>query len=79
MQLIYGNNALLCNQQLTSSKTILPPDIAIFPVGGINLSNMKEYLQAGTTGFGLGSALYQPGDSPEKVVTIARAFYDAVR
>ncbi len=64
---------------LKAIKTILPEKIAIFPVGGITPLNMKEYKQAGATGFGLGSALYQPGDSPFKVAQFAQVFYDTIR
>jgi 2-dehydro-3-deoxyphosphogalactonate aldolase len=42
-------------------RAVLPPDTRLFPVGGITPDNMKPYLGAGATGFGLGSALYRPG------------------
>jgi len=64
---------------LKAMMTILPKEIAIFPVGGINVDTMKEYKQAGASGFGLGTTLYQPGDSAEKVAQSARIFYDAIR
>lgn len=64
---------------LSTIKTVLPADMAIFPVGGINLANMQAYQQAGAAGFGLGAALYQPGDSPGKVAESAKAFYNAIR
>ncbi len=41
---------------------VLPP-CPLLAVGGINNSNMKAYLDAGVTGFGLGTALYKPGKS----------------
>jgi 2-dehydro-3-deoxyphosphogalactonate aldolase len=34
---------------------------------------------AGASGFGLGSALYRPGDAPEKVAEQAAAFAAAFR
>lgn len=46
---------------------ILPSSLPLLPVGGINESNMKEYIDAGATGFGLGSSLYKVGDSAEVV------------
>lgn len=64
---------------LRAMTTVLPKKIPIFPVGGINVETMKDYKQAGATGFGLGTALYQPGDSPEKVALSAKIFYDAIR
>jgi 2-dehydro-3-deoxyphosphogalactonate aldolase len=42
-------------------KTILPPGVPLLPVGGITLGTMAPYHAAGADGFGLGSALYQPG------------------
>lgn len=42
-------------------KTILPPGVPLLPVGGITLGTMPPYHAAGADGFGLGSALYQPG------------------
>jgi len=40
-------------------KEILAPlnHIPLLPTGGINLENIKQYLQAGAVGFGMGSAL----------------------
>lgn len=64
---------------LKALKAVLPTPIHIFPVGGIHPNNMKEYLQAGARGFGIGTVLYKPGDSPEKVAQSARIFYDTMR
>jgi 2-dehydro-3-deoxyphosphogalactonate aldolase len=64
---------------LKAITTILPKDIAIFPVGGITPASMRDYKQAGATGFGLGAVLYQPGDSLNKVAQAAQTFYDAFR
>ena len=38
---------------------------------------MHEYVAAGATGFGLGSALYRRGETAEQVGVSARAFVDA--
>lgn len=48
-------------------RAVLPAALPLVPVGGINLENMAAYLNAGASGFGLGSALYRPGDSPDSV------------
>ncbi len=37
---------------------VLPP-VPMLAVGGIHNSNMQEYLQAGVSGFGIGSSLYK--------------------
>ncbi|TAN03471.1 MAG: 2-dehydro-3-deoxy-6-phosphogalactonate aldolase [Rhodanobacteraceae bacterium] len=60
---------------LRAWRAVLPPQTAILPVGGITLQNMAEYLHAGATGFGIGSALYKPGKSVDEV---ARAAHDFV-
>ena len=35
---------------------------------------MRPWLEAGADGFGLGSGLYKPGQSPEEVERQARAY-----
>jgi 2-dehydro-3-deoxyphosphogalactonate aldolase len=64
---------------LTAIKSILPLGTFILPVGGINLDSMAHYVRAGADGFGLGSSLYQPGDSPTIVAQKAKEFYDTFR
>jgi len=56
---------------------VLPKGTAILPVGGITPDTMAPYLKAGAAGFGLGSALYRPGDSAEAVRAQAAAFRKA--
>jgi 2-dehydro-3-deoxyphosphogalactonate aldolase len=58
-------------------RAVLPLDAALMPVGGITPDNMKPYLAAGASGFGLGSALYAPGRSAAQVRTQAQAFVQA--
>ena len=59
-------------------RAVLPPQVALMPVGGITPDNMTAYRSAGASGFGLGSALYAPGRSAQQVsdnaATFARAF-----
>jgi 2-dehydro-3-deoxyphosphogalactonate aldolase len=55
-------------------RAVLPATLPLLPVGGINLENMAAYLAAGATGFGLGSALYRPGDSAASVAKNAARF-----
>jgi 2-dehydro-3-deoxyphosphogalactonate aldolase len=52
---------------LKAMRAVLPREVPILPVGGITPGNMKEYWEAGADGFGLGSALYKPGDTAERV------------
>ena len=58
-------------------RAVLPPAAALLPVGGIAPETMAAYRAAGATGFGIGSALYRPGDSPAIVAANARRFGDA--
>jgi len=56
---------------------VLPPGTAVLPVGGITPGAMAAYRQAGATGFGLGSALYQPGMTAQEVAARARRFAES--
>jgi len=47
--------------------TILPPEMPLLAVGGVDASNIADYLKAGVAGFGIGSSLYKPGMSAGKV------------
>ena len=58
---------------------VLPKGTPILPVGGITPDNMAPYVRAGAAGFGLGSALYRPGDTAEAVREKAAAFRAAWR
>lgn len=58
-------------------RAVFARDIALLPVGGITPANMAGYLAAGASGFGLGSALYQPGMSAREVGDNAAAFVAA--
>jgi 2-dehydro-3-deoxyphosphogalactonate aldolase len=60
-------------------RAVIPTDVPILPVGGITPDNMAPYLAAGANGFGLGSALYHPGDSAARVAEKAAAFVAAWR
>jgi 2-dehydro-3-deoxyphosphogalactonate aldolase len=58
-------------------RAVLPPQLALLAVGGINPGNLADYLQAGCTGPGLGNDLYIPGQSPQDTGARARAFVAA--
>lgn len=62
---------------LKAMRAVMPPQTMVFPVGGITPTSMAEYRQAGAAGFGLGSALYKPGDGPAAVAAKAAAFVAA--
>jgi 2-dehydro-3-deoxyphosphogalactonate aldolase len=46
---------------------ILPPEMPLLAVGGVDASNIADYLKAGIAGFGIGSSLYKPGMSVAEV------------
>jgi len=52
---------------LTAIRAVLPPDTDVLAVGGIDSSNMAAWSAAGAAGFGIGSAVYRPGDSADIV------------
>lgn len=58
-------------------RAVLPPGLALLPVGGITPDNMGPYVTAGASGFGIGSALYAPGLVIAEVARRARAFAQA--
>ena len=59
---------------LKAMRAVLPRDLPVLPVGGIAPGNMKEYGEAGADGFGLGSALYKPGDTAAELAQAAADF-----
>ena len=61
---------------LKALKAILPKDMPVFPVGGVEPGNMGEYVSVGAAGFGIGTAVFKPGDTPAIVYDKARAFVD---
>lgn len=58
-------------------RSVFPSETLMFPVGGITPDNMESYVRAGASGFGLGSALYNRGDSATVVAAHAAAFVTA--
>lgn len=62
---------------LKAWRAVIPAATAILPVGGIVPEKMAPYLAAGASGFGLGSALYRPGDDARAVGERAQGFVTA--
>lgn len=48
-------------------RAVLPADCLLIPVGGISPANMPAYLQAGASGFGMGSNLYTAGKALQAI------------
>ncbi|HEV8408476.1 MAG TPA: 2-dehydro-3-deoxy-6-phosphogalactonate aldolase [Sphingomicrobium sp.] len=64
---------------LKAHLAVLPSDIPLLIVGGIRPDNMRPWLDAGATGFGLGSGLYSPGQSGAETLDKARAYLAGLR
>jgi 2-dehydro-3-deoxyphosphogalactonate aldolase len=64
---------------LKAWRAVLPAGVALLPVGGITPATMALWREAGAGGFGLGSALYRPGDTAAKVADAAARFVGAWR
>jgi len=62
---------------LKAWRAVLPREVAVLPVGGITPEAMTRWRTAGATGFGLGSALYAPGQGVDQVRAQAQAFVRA--
>jgi 2-dehydro-3-deoxyphosphogalactonate aldolase len=62
---------------LRAMRAVLPAGTMVLPVGGIDASNMAAWHAAGAAGFGIGSAVYKPGDTPEIVGAKARKLISA--
>ena len=62
-----------------AQRAVLPPQVPLLVVGGIQPDNMQPWLDAGANGFGLGSGLYAPGRSAEDTAARARAYVAGIR
>lgn len=60
-------------------RAVIAKVVPLVPVGGIAPDNMGPFLGAGANGFGLGSALYRPGQSAKTTAAHAQAFIDGLQ
>lgn len=58
-------------------RAVFPASTPLLAVGGISAQNLQDYLNAGTAGFGIGSALYSPGKPAAEVNAAARELMTA--
>jgi 2-dehydro-3-deoxyphosphogalactonate aldolase len=56
---------------LKAWRSVLPPDVRIFAVGGIEAGNAASFLAAGAAGVGVGSWLYRPGRTVDDIRLLA--------
>jgi 2-dehydro-3-deoxyphosphogalactonate aldolase len=59
---------------LKAQLAVIPRSVPILIVGGVKPDNMRPWLEAGASGFGLGGGLYLPGQSPQETLAKARAY-----
>jgi 2-dehydro-3-deoxyphosphogalactonate aldolase len=56
---------------LKAIRAVLPKSTQVYAVGGAGASNFGEWIKAGASGFGIGTALYTPGLSVAEVTARA--------
>jgi 2-dehydro-3-deoxyphosphogalactonate aldolase len=64
---------------LKAMRAVLPPAMPVLPVGGITPDSMAPWREAGARGFGIGSAIYKPGDTADDVAAKAARFAGALK
>lgn len=62
---------------LKAVRAVLPAETRIYPVGGVDPDSMAAWRTVGASGFGIGSAVFKPGQSPEVVGAQAGRFVSA--
>jgi len=63
---------------LKAMREVLPPDSGIWAVGGVDVTNARDWLDAGAEGVALGGALYRPGLEPAEIGRRAQALVAAL-
>jgi len=66
-------------QVLKAQRAVISKDVPILVVGGVSPENMRPWIEAGASGFGLGSGLYKPGQSAAETAAKARAYVAGLR
>lgn len=61
-----------------AQRAVLPKDVPLLVVGGVKPDEVAAWLDAGADGFGLGSGVFKPGDTPKHVLDKARAYVAAL-
>lgn len=58
---------------------VIPKTIQVLAVGHLTQENLSQFWQSGARGFGIGSGIYKPGDSPKDVSEKAKGYVEIVR
>jgi 2-dehydro-3-deoxyphosphogalactonate aldolase len=56
---------------LKAIRAVLPKALPVYAVGGAGPANFLQWVNAGASGFGIGTALYTPGTTPAEITTRA--------
>ena len=64
---------------LKAVRAVLPAATRVYPVGGVDPDSMAAWLGAGASGFGIGSAVFKPGQTADQIGRQAKAFVQAWR
>ncbi|HMC92280.1 MAG TPA: 2-dehydro-3-deoxy-6-phosphogalactonate aldolase, partial [Allosphingosinicella sp.] len=59
---------------LKAQRAVIPKDVPVLVVGGVKPDQMRPWIEAGASGFGLGSGVFKPGRSAEETGMRARAY-----
>ncbi|MCX8998273.1 2-dehydro-3-deoxy-6-phosphogalactonate aldolase [Rhizobiaceae bacterium BDR2-2] len=62
---------------IAAVRAVLPKGTPLYAVGGAGADNFPEWIRAGATGFGIGTALYRPGQSVEATAAAAAKIVSA--
>ncbi len=62
-----------------AQRAVIPKSTPLLVVGSVTPDKMDAYLDAGADGFGLGGALYKPGQKGAQVLEQGRAFMSALK
>ena len=57
-----------------AQKAVLPRHVPLLVVGGVRPDNMRPWRDAGADGFGLGSGIFKPGQTPAEVARQAESY-----
>jgi 2-dehydro-3-deoxyphosphogalactonate aldolase len=60
-------------------RAVLPKGTIVLPMGGIDDRSFGPWIKAGARGFGIGSAIYKPGDTAATVAEKAKNLTAAMR
>ncbi len=64
---------------LQALRAVLPKEVMVLPVGGVDATNIQVWQRAGAAGYGIGSSIYKPGDTAADVARKASALTKALR